>query len=157
MSALVPVTDGLARETFSADAASKGFGALVRSQVGCQIVIPGELLGTQVALEGRGPLGRAGGQLLLGRVRKVRVLRVVEYVYAVVLEEVDFQLVFRRAAEDLHVAPLNEAEEGSVVPVNVVLPLVGGAEALVIVVAVYPGAFEPIRAIVLLQSLYVIF
>ena len=112
-------------------------------------MIPGVLLMTQVAPVGRVALGRVGC-LLLGRVRKLCVVRIVELIYAVVFEEVRFQFIFRRATENLHVAARDKAEEGSVVPVDVALPLLGIAKALIIVLTIYSWAFEPVRTIALL-------
>ncbi len=68
-------------------------------------------------------------------------------------EKVLIQFVFRRAAEELHVASHDDAEEWPVVLVDVLLPLIGSTESFIVVEAIYPRAFEPIWAIEPLQSL----
>ena len=69
------------------------------------------------------------------------------------VEDMFLQLIFRQTTEKLHLAPIEDAKEGTFMPVDMMLPLIGGAKSLMIVMAADTGAFEPIAAIELAKFL----
>jgi hypothetical protein len=70
-----------------------------------------------------------------------------------IVEDMFLQLIFRRTAEKVHRAPIDDAKEGTIMPVDMILLLTGAAKSLMVVMAADTGAFEPIAAIELVKFL----
>lgn len=79
-----------------------------------------------------------------------REFRFFEHVDCVTIEEMSHQLISGCMTKNLHMAALDDTEEWTLMPLNMILSLVGGFKSLVIIVTVDPGAFKPVRPIKLL-------
>jgi len=144
---LVTIAVIFACEVLSAHTTRERFYALVRPEIGIQVEAAGVLLLTQVALKGRWSL-RGARRLWL---RGWWVLLAIKFVNLVPVEDMFLQLVFRRTAEKFHLAAVEDAEEWTIMPVNMILLLTCAFKPLMIVMAADAGAFEPISAVELLK------